>query len=276
LTVLAVEEGAVSEGSRRELADFLRSRRARITPDDVGLPAGSRRRSPGLRREDVAVLSGLSPTWYTYLEQGRDIHPSAQVLDSLARVLLLTEDERRYLHVLAGGSVAAPRPIEGELTAEELVRELVSTAQDSPYPVFGTNVYCDVIAWNPAATAYYTDWGRVPPDRRNLMRWLLESPEAKERFVDWSEETRDIVAGWRAATVALDGDGRLHALLEEFKQLSSEFERWWGEHDVRQPRSRLVRFLHPRHGERSLRLITVRAPDFAPCRVAFHVPVRPA
>jgi transcriptional regulator with XRE-family HTH domain len=266
----------VSADSRQELAHFLRSRRARLTPADVGLPAGPRRRAPGLRREDVAVLAGLSPTWYTYLEQGRDIHPSPEVLDSLARVLGLTEDERRYLHTLAHGNVSEPRPLVGEVPAEELVRQLVLTAEESPYPVYGADLYCEVIAWNRAAATYYTDWGQLPEGRRNMIRWLLEAPEAKQRLPDWSEDTREIVARWRAMTAMHDGGSRVQALVEEFSQCSPEFARWWDSHEVRENRSRLRRFRLPQLGERYMRLIVVRAPEFVPFIVAFHLPVQEA
>lgn len=266
----------MSEDSRRELAHFLRSRRMRITPADVGLPAGPRRRAPGLRREEVAVLAGLSPTWYTYLEQGRDIHPSAEVLESLARALALTEDERRYLHTLANGKMPTSRPLVGDAAAIELVRQLVLTTQDSPYPVYAADLYCDVIAWNRAATGYYTDFGQLPPDQRNMLRWLLEADEAKQRLPDWSQDTADVVARWRAMIAAHTGDSRLRALVAELKQSSPQFHRWWDDHNVQEHRSRLRRFRHPQLGEHSLRLIVVRAPDFAPCLVAFHVPAHTA
>lgn len=261
----------MSEDSRRELAEFLRTRRARITPDSVGLPVGPRRRTAGLRREEVAVLAGLSPTWYAYLEQGRDIHPSPQVLDSLARVLQLTDDERRYVHTLADN--VDPAPLIGDLVAEELVRQLVSTADDSPYPVYGTNLYCDVIAWNHAATDYYTDFGRLPEPERNMMRWLLRSPEAKQRLPDWGSDTRDIVARWRAMAAVHEGDSRLQAMVEDFRRTSAEFGPWWDEHYVQEHRSRPRRFHHPQHGEEIMRLIVVRAPEFSPCIVAFHIPL---
>jgi transcriptional regulator with XRE-family HTH domain len=264
----------VSETSRQELAQFLRSRRARLTPADVGLPAGARRRAGGLRREDVAVLAGVSPTWYTYLEQGRDIHPSAEVLDSLARVLGLTEDERRYMHVLAHGTVSTPRPLADDVTAEEIIRQLVSTASDSRLPVYAVDVYCDLIAWNQAAASYYTDFGRLPPDRRNMMRWLLEAPEARQRLVNWAEDTRDIVARWRKMSAALAGDRRLQDLVEEFRRSSSQFGSWWDSYAVQEHRSRLRRFRHPEHGEETMRVIVVSAAEFAPSIVVFHLPVQ--
>jgi transcriptional regulator with XRE-family HTH domain len=266
---------SVTKDSRRELAQFLRSRRERRTPAEVGLPAGPRRRAPGLRREEVAVLAGLSPTWYTYLEQGRDIHPSAQVLDSLARVLGLTEDERRYLHRLAHGHTGRPKPLADEATAEEIVRQLVATAADSPYPVYAANTYGDLIAWNQAATVYYTDFGKLPTQHRNMIRWLLAAPEARERLADWSTDARDIVARWRAMSAALgEGDRRLQAMVGELRELSPEFGPWWDSHDVREHRSRLRRFRHPELGEQVMRLIVVQAPEFEPWIVAFHLPVQ--
>ena len=243
-----------------------------MTPADVGLPAGARRRATGLRREEVAVLAGLSPSWYTYLEQGRDIHPSAEVLDSLARVLGLTEDEHRYLHLLANGTVSPSRPLVSDVSAEEIVRQLVRTADSSSYPVYAVDLYCDIIAWNRAATTYYADFDRLPPDRRNFLRWLLESPEAKERLPEWSEEVHDVIARWRAMTATHDDDGRLDKLISEFRELSPEFSRFWDAYDVQEHRTRTRLFQHPRLGDKPLRMIVVQAPDFAPCVVVFHVP----
>jgi transcriptional regulator with XRE-family HTH domain len=265
----------VSERNRQELARFLQSRRARLTPADVGLPAGplSRRRAPGLRREEVAVLSGLSPSWYTYLEQGRNIHPSAQVLNSLARVLRLTEDERSYLHALAGPAAPVPQPPGTDVAAEELIRQLVQATEHSPYPVYGLDLYSHLIAWNPAVVGYYTDFGRLPEDRRNMLRWLLEAPEAKERLPDWKNDTRDVVARLRTMTAQHDSDRRLQALVEELKRSSPEFEGWWHEHHVLGHHSRQRRFHHPQLGEQTLRLLVVRALDFAPAIVVFHVPM---
>jgi transcriptional regulator with XRE-family HTH domain len=269
-----VGDRQMGSSRRRELADFLRSRRARVVPADVGLPTSLRRRSAGLRREEVAVLAGLSPSWYTYLEQGRDINPSAEVLDSLARVLGLTEDERRYLHTLAHGGITTPRPLVDALAAAEIARQLVATAAESPYPVYAVDHYTDLIAWNRATASYYTDFGQLPAQRRNMLRWLLDAPEARQRLLDWSQDTRDIVARWRRGVVGYGGDPRLRDLVSEFRQLSPEFGRWWDSHDVQETRSRLRRFRHPEHGEQTMRLIVVRAPEFDSYVVVFHLPVQ--
>jgi transcriptional regulator with XRE-family HTH domain len=258
--------------SSSELSRFLRSRRERITPAQVGLPTSRRRRTPGLRREEVAVLAGVSPTWYTYLEQGREIHPSADVLDSLARVFQLTEDERRYLHVLAHGQAADPEPLDADVPAREILAGLVATTEDSPYPVYAVDLYCDVVAWNPAVTEWYTDFGRLPPEERNMMRWMVCAPEARERIAGWRDDARDIVARWRAMTPQWETDDRLRGLVAEFRRRSPDFKRWWDEYNVSEHRTRIRRFRHPRHGARDFRLIVVEAPEFTPSFVVFHIP----
>jgi transcriptional regulator with XRE-family HTH domain len=260
--------------SRHELGRFLRSRRERVKPEDVGFPVGPRRRATGLRREEVAVLAGLSPTWYTYLEQGRDIHPSPQVLDSLARVLRLTEDERRYVHTLIYGQVIEPQPLDAEVSADEVMRQITATAELSPYPLFTGNVYGDLISWNHAATEWYDDWGRLPPEERNVMRWLFTSPVAKERFVDWEEEMLDNVARWRAEAAKRPTDARMQQIIAELYEVSPEFARWWDDQHVREQRVRLRRLRHPRRGVQALRVVLLRAPEFPEVAAVFHVPVR--
>lgn len=179
---------------RQELAGFLRSRRARIRPEDAGLPRGHRRRLTGLRREEVALLAGVSSTWYTYLEQGRlGVNPSRQVLDSLARVLHLDDDETRHLHQLADRA-AVDAGLDADLSPAELARELVHLSEEIPYPVYAADVHCDLIAWNPATTGYYADFSRLPAERRNMMRWLIGSTEAKERLPDWEGSPRSMAS----------------------------------------------------------------------------------
>lgn len=255
---------------RHELGRFLRSRRERITPADVGLPAGSRRRVAGLRREEVAVLAGLSPAWYTYLEQGRDIHPSAGVLASLARVLRLTEDESRHLHLLALRDAA--EQVTAETAAEELVELLVQAAADSPFPAYAVDLYCNVIACNAATAEYYTDFMARPPEQRNMMGWLISDPEAKRRLPLWSTDVPDVVARWRAMVTGHETDERLRDLLTEFRTTSAEFSLWWDEHNVALHRSRIRVLAHPELGEQKLRLIVAESPEFTPCVVVFHVP----
>jgi transcriptional regulator with XRE-family HTH domain len=257
---------------RRELAQFLRSRRERISPEQVGLPVGLRRRTAGLRREEVAVLAGLSPTWYSYLEQGRKIRPSSEVLDSLARVLLLSEDERRYMHTLAHGQVAEPQALDSVAPPEEVVRQLVETTGTGPYPVYALNLAGDVVAWNHAATEWYADFGAMPPAERNMVRWMFTDPVARRRFAEWDADAQDIVARLRTVPARRPQGARLTALVADMKRLSTEFRLWWDDHDVTEQRSRLRTLRHPTIGDRTMRLVVVYPADTASYMIAYHLP----
>ncbi len=260
--------------NRRELGRFLRSRRERVRPRDVGFPVGPRRRTQGLRREEVAVLAGVSPTWYTYLEQGRDIHPSPEVLDSLARVLRLTEDERRYMHTLIYGQPIHPQQLDVEVAAEELLRHVIDTFCNGPYPAYSVDHRSDLIAWNAAAVEWYDDWGKLAAGERNMMRWMLTAPQARERLVDWEEDTRDAVARWRVQTAKWPTDKVIEKRIAEFHRISSDFTRWWNDQDVGEHRSRVRRFRHPSRGLRSMRLAIMQAPEFMEAYIVFHLPMQ--
>ncbi|HEU5158526.1 MAG TPA: helix-turn-helix transcriptional regulator [Streptosporangiaceae bacterium] len=262
------------EATRRELGEFLRSRRARVRPQDVGFPVGARRRTQGLRREEVAVLAGLSPTWYTYLEQGRDIRPSTEVLDSLARVLQLTEDERRYMHTLAYGQVIQPQPLDSKVPPDDVLRQIVATTNNSPYPVYATDVYCDLIAWNEAATEWYDDWDNLPAGECNILHWMLTAEKARKRLIGWESDTRDIVARWRAEVAKWPDDDLLRRRIAEFTELSPDFVRWWNDRDVQEHRAKVRRFRHPQLGEQVMRIVPVYTPESAPSIIVFHLPAR--
>lgn len=257
--------------ARQQIADLLRSRRARIRPEDAGLPAAPRRRSPGLRREEVAVLSGVSTTWYTYLEQGRDVNPSRSVLDALARVLRLDADERLLLHQLNDTDSPLLEPRDGDrgLAEAELARYLVALDDASPYPSYAANVHCDVIAWNPATADYYTDFGRLPPEHRNMMRWMFDGEEARQRLPDWADVARDLVARWRRLAIHAEPE-RLAAQLDEYRSLSPLFGTWWDTHDISDHHTTLRRFAHPALGDVTLRLVVTSAPGLGTTIVTRH------
>jgi transcriptional regulator with XRE-family HTH domain len=259
--------------NRRELAHFLRSRRERIDPSEVGLPAGPRRRAPGLRREEVGVLAGLSPTWYTYLEQGRNIRPSPEVLDSLARVLRLTEDERRYIHLLTHGQVTPHESQRLGEGARRFVAHLVQMVGPGPYPLYALDYTGEVVAWNDAAVEWYTDWGKREGIERNIVWWMVADPQARERIGDWEADARDIVARARAAWVRYSAEERIQDLIRRLRAESPEFCRWWTVHDVRGQRLRLRRFCHPELGCRTMRLAVVHPEDCPSVTLAFHLPM---
>lgn len=262
------------EDRKAELANFLRTRRERIRPEEAGFPAGLRRRTNGLRREEVAVLAGVSPTWYTYLEQGRNRNVSPAVLDSIARVLKLNEDERRYLHVLAYGYIADPQPLVSDLEGPDLIRLLVQVTATAPEPVYAIDEYGDLIAWNRAAAEWYEDWDRLAQRERNMFRWLVTSPVARDRIINWEIDVRDIVMRWRAVVPEWRKDERLRRTIDELSDLNEHFAGWWGSHDVLEHRTKIRHFRHPSLGTRSMRLIVVQAPEFAPSVAVFHSSVK--
>jgi transcriptional regulator with XRE-family HTH domain len=261
-----------SSENRHELARFLRTRRERVSPEQVGLPQSARRRTRGLRREEVAVLAGLSPTWYTYLEQARDIRPSPEVLDSLAHVLQLTEDERQYLHQLALGHVEITRPVAPPALVNSMVADLVQIAGESPYPLYAIDYAGEVIASNEPARQWYTDWTALAGVERNIVWWILMSDEARERIVDWDDDARDIVGRTRALSARFPHDPRVTELIAQLHANSAEFGQWWPHHEVRGQGQRIRRFRVKGLGVRSMRLVVMHPADDPHITVAFHLP----
>jgi transcriptional regulator with XRE-family HTH domain len=225
---------------RRELGAFLRSRRERLTPADVGLPAGGRRRTPGLRREEVASLAGVGMTWYTWLEQGRDINASEQVLQALARTLLLDPHERTHLFTLAG--VPAPgRVSESQVISPELRAVL---DQLHPYPAFVTNGRYDLLAYNRAYTVLIGDLDALPYEERNTL-WIMFTKRSTARcFVDGDQAKPRMVAQLRAAMAEHIADPAWKCLVKRLQQSSAEFRELWSRHEVAEPENARKRLLH--------------------------------
>jgi transcriptional regulator with XRE-family HTH domain len=212
---------------RSELTDFLRQRRGRVSPSDVGLPSNGLRRTPGLRREEVAQLAGVGLSWYTWLEQGRDIKPSAQVLDALARVLRLDAAERAHLFHLA--RVELPLPA-GEYP-REAPPELAAIVEDLvPNPAYLLGPRTDVLAWNGAAAATLGEPGRAPDGRQNLMWWLFTSGELTNE--QWQATARSTLARFRAEHARRIGDPDFAALIAALEEASEQFRAWWPRHEV--------------------------------------------
>lgn len=256
----------------QELGTFLRSRRARMSPADVGLPTMGRRRTPGLRREEVAALAGVSTTWYTYLEQGRGHDVSPSVLDSVARVLRLSEDERRYMHNLAFGYVVNPRPLREEVLVGKLQEQVVAIAESHPYPVYMVDHAVNLIAWNTAAEEWYGEWGKLQAADRNFMVWLLTSPRAKASFVDWETTAHDIVARWRSDIASIPMDRIIGDRVHELREKSREFVRWWDSQEVSEHRSSVRLMCHPTVGVVRLRILPMTAYYDGSPVVVYHFP----
>lgn len=211
----------------QELADFLRIRRSRMTPEETGFPRG-RRRTPGLRREEVAQLAGVSVTWYTWLEQARPIRVSDETLDSIARALRLTEAERAHLFLLGLGRLPAD-PSDPPTTAPAALHRLVQSL--GPMPAYVTGPLWELLAWNGAAAAVF-GLDTLPAVERNMLWYIFMHADARRRLVHWEGNAQRVLAQFRAATARLVGDARVTALVERLRQASPEFAAWWPQHDV--------------------------------------------
>ncbi|MEW2291304.1 helix-turn-helix transcriptional regulator [Streptomyces sp. NPDC006743] len=221
---------AASPDRRRELGAFLRSRRERITPDQAGLPRTGRRRTPGLRREELALLAGISATWYTYLEQGRDIRTSEQVLGALASALRLDAYERGHLFRLAGQAPEA----EVESPAGEALSPEVAAVPLllQPHPAYVIGGTYDVLAHNRAAGELFPCLAAGADRPVNFARWVFLDPAAREFVVDWETEARGLLARLRTLAGRHPGDPRYPRLVEELRAGSPEVRAWWPRYDV--------------------------------------------
>jgi len=237
-------------GDPQALGQLLRSRRERLVPGDVGLPAGSRRRTAGLRREEVALLANLSTTYYTFLEQGRPARPSAQVLDALASALRMSAAERRYLQVLAHGRDGAARTgIVAMAPPERIdpgVADLVQRLD--PFPTLVKGRRWDVLASNPAARELFTDWEALPAGERNLVRWMFMTDRAREVYLEWEPEARAMLGRFRLAAARYPDDPDFGALIAELQRDSEYVRDWWPRHDVTAVGSGSKKLRHPRLG----------------------------
>jgi transcriptional regulator with XRE-family HTH domain len=214
---------------RAELADFLRRRRESLQPDQVGLPGGGRRRTPGLRREEVAQLAGVGTTWYTWLEQGRDVRASLEVLEAIALALRLTPAERTHLVLLGRGEQAPPCKPPPE-RASSTVRRLIQNLGPNPAYVLGRR--WDYLAWNDAATLLFGDLGSLPRAARNHIWLTFTDPRRRELFPDWEKTSRLLAAKFRADSARHLGDPAFDALITALRRTSPEFSRAWNRHEV--------------------------------------------
>jgi transcriptional regulator with XRE-family HTH domain len=245
-------------GRARELGDLLRSRRERLKPADVGLSPGSRRRTRGLRREEVAALAAISPTYYTFLEQGRELRPSRQVLDALAAALHLDGAERAHLHQLVHGTPPAATPPNVE-TLVDGVAELVTRLD--PWPTYVTGRRWDLLAANRAAHALWTDWAALPPEDRNMVWWTFTHPAARAVLVDWEHEASALLARLRSAAARHPGDPGFGELIERLHATSPEVRAWWPRHEVAPIGSGTKRLRHPVLGELMLQHTVLTVAD---------------
>jgi transcriptional regulator with XRE-family HTH domain len=246
---------AIGLTRRTELAAFLRSRRERICPEDVGLPAGGRRRTAGLRREELAQLAGVGVTWYTWLEQGRPIHASVQVLDAIARTLRLDATERGHLFRLAEVPGAAGP---GDCVECPLPPEVQRVLDAIPFPASVTTERFDLLAWNAIYASLFPRVTQLPPGDRNTLVSCLTGPACCSPLPEQDKYSVTLVAQLRAAYGRHVGDPAWTHFIARLQALSPQFAATWAEHDVAQPASHTKRFRHP-----TLGLLTTTSTSFA-------------
>ena len=238
-----------------ELGDFLRSRRDRLTPEAVGLPAGRRRRTPGLRREEVAQLAGIGVDWYIRLEQGRSVSPSATTVESLSKALRLNPLEQAHLRTLTRNEDR--RPFVKEVVPTSLQR----TVEALNLPAYVTGRRWDVLAWNEAAAETFA-FDRVPAEDRNTLILVLTNPQTRKLFgAGWADEAKRMVAQFRATHDLWERDPALTSLLERLKAGCAEFAGWWDSHDLRNNVTGQKRLTHPRKGALRLQYTSFQAND---------------
>jgi transcriptional regulator with XRE-family HTH domain len=244
--ILVVEvTGNGDERRREELADFLRTRRASLQPEDVGLPNGGRRRTPGLRREEVGLLAGVGTTWYTWLEQGRDVRASLEVLEAISSALRLTRAERAHLILLGRGEEAPPckAPVEH---ASASLRRLIANLGTNPAYIIGRR--WDYLAWNAAATALLGDFGALPRGARNHVWQTFMNPSRRTLFTDWERTYPLLVAKFRADSAHHLGDPEFEDLIGALRRSSPEFAEAWTRHEVARAGGGRKELNHPELG----------------------------
>jgi transcriptional regulator with XRE-family HTH domain len=212
-----------------QLGGYLRDRRTKLDPAPLGFPL-ARRRTPGLRREEVAQRAHVSATWYTWLEQGRGGAPSPEVLERIARALLLTEAEREHLFLLGLGRPPAVRYQGAEPIPPRLQRVLDALEL---CPAFVRTATWDIVAWNRAAATVLVDYGALAPEQRNILRLIFGNPDARAAQYDWEGVARFVVAAFRADVARAGASESIRALVDELSRTSPEFQAMWRDHEVR-------------------------------------------
>ncbi|MGH3713669.1 MAG: helix-turn-helix domain-containing protein [Micromonosporaceae bacterium] len=255
---------------RAELSEFLRSRRARLKPEDVGLPYfGRQRRVPGLRREELAQVAGVSVAYYTRLEQGNGRNVSAEVLNAIARALRLSEAEQAHLTHLARPKTHKKKPSTRPQQVRPALRQLLDALEGVPAYVVGRRT--DILAWNRMAAAVLGDWAELPPAERNWARLVFLSPAYRELFVEWESKAADVVSYLRMDAGCHPDDPKLAALVGELSVKSEEFRRLWATHDVKDKGHGVKRLRHPLVGELTLAYETFTLPgDADQALTAYH------
>jgi transcriptional regulator with XRE-family HTH domain len=256
------------ERRRAELGKFLKARRARLGPGDFGMPPGSRRRTPGLRREELALLAGVGVTWYTWLEQGRQINASSQVLDAVARTLRLDRAEREHLYRLAE---ATPLRTEcARLVVPDTIQEIVHSLDPLPASLISSRF--DFLMSNSASEELFWEWHTMPCIHKNTLWCCVTEPSARGKFAEYDAHIRYMVARLRAAYGRHVGDPDWDEDIRRLAGMSREFADLWARHEVAEVEPRTLTYLHPQAGPLSLAISELDLPGMPEAHIVVYTP----
>ncbi|EOO24474.1 hypothetical protein ICM_04911 [Bacillus cereus BAG1X2-3] len=254
------------------LSAFLKAKRAQISPESIGLSAGNRRRTPGLRREEVAQLAGVSTTWYTWLEQGRDIKVSTIVLDCISKALQLNNDETDYLYDLAFETnleITSPKKDQSKLSPS-----LIRILDELTYcPTIITDRHCHIVGWNPAAAYVFLDFEQIPNDQRNLIRLVFSRKELKALAVNWEHFVKGFLAIFRTYYGRYLDDEWYSQFIKEMSHSHSEFQDLWQESQVSKAPDMIIEFRHAKAGKMLFNLTSLQVQGDMDLRCSIYTPV---
>ncbi|MGG2027683.1 helix-turn-helix transcriptional regulator [Gottfriedia sp. S16(2024)] len=254
------------------LSEFLKTQRSKLNPQMVGLPVGTRRRTPGLRREEVAGLAGVSTTWYTWLEQGRDITVSNSVLDAISDALQLNKDERNYLYALALPEAEKRSFSNEEDTAiSPALTKILNELRNCPIII--SDRRCHIVGWNPAAAHVFLDFEQIPKEERNLIQLLFYRKEFKSLAVNWEHFVKGFLAIFRTYYGQYVGDQWYTSFINEMEQNFPEFHELWNESEVSSAPDVLIEFRHAKAGKMLFNLTSLQVQGNIDLRCSVYTPV---
>ncbi len=258
----------MSERRQSGFGEFLRSRREKMTPETVGLSGDRRRRTAGLRRQEVAELAGIGVDWYIRLEQGRAVTPSAMTIDALARALRLSKTEHAHLRALAR---SPDRAVFARESVPDILHRLVNSLN---HPAYVTGRRWDVLAWNAAAADLFPVFDRLAEEDRNILVYMFLEPEARRLFAaGWADEAKRMLAQFRTTHDLWADDPAYVRLLDRLREGSPEFGLWWEAHDVRTGGAGRKTLHHPTHGALQFEYATFQGSDDPTLKLAIYTPV---
>jgi len=252
------------------LSEFLTTHRARLQPEAVGIPAVGRRRTPGLRREEVAQIAGVSTTWYTWLEQGRQIKMSAQVLDRIAFALQLNEDERQYLFMLALEQPAPTPVVERASIMTPALGRIMEELRECPAILFDRR--CNIVGWNRAAAAVFIDFEQVPPAERNIIWLLFTRKEFKALAANWNDFVSGFLAMFRSYYGQYVGDDWYSGFIRSISEHNAEFAALWHRNDVSSAPEVSIEFRHAKAGKMLFDLTMLQVQGQSDLRCSVYTP----